>query len=244
MDPRLTSILELQEVMSTQQELEDEYKHIPQRRDEIQQSLQSLEDEIKQAQERLKNYQAEQKTAEMELKQGQENRVKKEAQIFSLKTTKEVQATQSEIENIDRKNTRLEEKSLELMENIEKTQAEIETKKEKLEKKKESFDKEIKDLEKAEKDIGPQLEEARENTKEIANRLQPNLYQKFLRVFKGRNGLAIAADNEGHCDACNVKLTPRLVQMAKRGQDIVQCEGCSRFLFWDASLEEDNLDEL
>jgi len=244
MDPRLASILELQEAMATQKEIEDDYEEIPKRRNEIQSTLGSIQQEIEEVQERLKKHEVEQKSTDMELQQGQESRVKKEAQLFSIKSPKELQAVQSEIENLDRKNSRLEEKSLELIDKIEAEKKALKEKKEELDKKEKEFEKEQKELDEREQGLSTQLEEAQNNTQEIANRLAPNLYQKFMRVFKGRNGVAVASANEGYCGACNVQLTPRLIQMAKRGQDIVQCEGCSRFLYWDTSLEEDDLESL
>ncbi len=244
MDPRLVSILELQEAMAAQKEIEDEYEEIPRRRDEINSTLSSVQQEIDNAATRMKEHQVEQKSTDLELKQGQEARVKKEAQLFSIKSPKELQAVQSEIENLDRKNSRLEEKSLELMDKIETEKKHLAEKKQEWEKKEKEFEEELKELDEKEQSLSARLDEAKNQSQDIANRLSPNLYQRFLRVFKGRNGVAVASANDGHCGACNVQLTPRLMQMAKRGQDIVQCEGCSRFLYWNTSLEEDDLESL
>ncbi len=244
MDPRLSSLLELQEEMSIQKELEEEYEEIPRRRKEINECLDNLKAEAKAAEKRFKQHEVEQKTRELELQENQETRVKKEAQLLSIKTNKEYQATLAEIESLDRKNARHEERLLELMDEIEKERQNLEKTRKALEEKEAHFNEELEELDKKEASLNDRVEEARTKTQEVINQVDPNLYRRFKMIFDGKNGVAVATANSEHCGACNMKLTPRLVQLAKRGQDIVICEGCSRFLYWDHSLDEDQITEL
>lgn len=244
MDPRLSSIIELQDVLTEQREIEKEYNEIPRRRQEIQDELQKLEQQVQEAEERYKANEVERSNADLELQKGQESRVRKESQLHTIKNEREYKATLSEIENLDRKNGRLEERILQLMEQLEKDKQFIEEKKQELEKKKEVHQKELDELDEREKELSPRMEEAKAAVDEVSKNMQPDLYNRFLRVFNAMNGQAIAHANEGHCGGCSIQLTPRIMQVAKRGQDIVQCEGCSRFLYWDTSLDEEQLGEL
>ena len=244
MDPRLSKVLELQRVLSVQRDTQLEYEKIPKRRDQILSYIQNLKEEANAAEERFIKHEIEQKNFELELQQGQETRVKKEAQLLSIKNNKEYQATLSEIETLDRKNSRAEEKLIELMDLVEKERKILAEKKQELKDKESGFQQELDELDKQEKASTAQLNEAKTKADEVGELVPPDLYQRFVRVFESKGGVAIATANGGHCGVCNIRLTPRLIQLTKRGQDIVFCEGCARFLYWDASLEEDRLDTL
>jgi len=181
---------------------------------------------------------------ELELQENQAKRMKKESQLFSIKNEKEYQATLSEIESLDRKNTRNEERILELMENVEKDKATLDKNRKELKEKEAEYAKELKDLDERDQSLNERVEAARAATETVRATVSPDLYARFLRVFDGKNGVAIADSNSGHCGECSIRLTPRLMQLAKRGQDIVMCEGCQRFLYWDLELEEESLDAL
>jgi len=221
-----------------------QYEGIPKRQNEIQSFLKNLEEEAKTAEERFKKREIEQKTVELELQEGQGNRVKKEAQLMTIKNNKEYQATLAEIESLDRRNSRNEERIIELMDSLEKERKILQDKKKELEDRRAQFQSELAELGERERGLNGKVEEARRNTERIKARVDPTLFQRFVRVFNGKQGLAIATANGGHCGACNIRLTPRLVQLARRSQDIVICEGCQRFLYWDRSLEEDQFGSL
>ena len=244
MDPRLTSLLELQECLTSQRDLELQYREIPARQEEIQTILNNLEEEANAAQERFKKHEIEQKTLELESQEGQASRVKKEAQLLTIKNNKEYEATLAEIESLDRRNTRNEERMIQLMEEVDKERQILEDKKKELEDRKAGFQDELSKLEKKGQGLNNEVEKARSETEKIKERVDASLFQRFVRVFHGKQGIAIASANGGHCGACCMRLTPRLIQLAKRGQDIVVCEGCQRFLYWDAALEEDQLGSL
>ncbi len=244
MDPRLTSLLELQEAMSEQKELEDEFNHIPKRRNEILSIINNLKQEAQDLEESIKSNEIEQKNRELELQENQSLRVKKEAQLHSIKSEKEYNATISEIENLDRKNARSEEIMLEMMDKIENEKKQLTEKKQEIENAETKYQEELKSLDEKESTLAHRVEQAQAKSNDIINQIDPNLYRRFKMVFDAKGGVALASANDGHCGMCSMKLTPRLVHLAKRGQDIVVCEGCSRFLYWDNSLEEDQVTEL
>lgn len=244
MDPRLSAIIELQQVLSEQRDIQAEYDRIPARRAEIDAVLGAVREEIARTEEEIKQREIERNSCEMELKNGQETRVKKESQLHAIKNEKEYKATVSEIETLDRKNTRLEEKTIALMEGVDTLRKTLEEKQAELERKKASFEDELRELDNRESTLTPRMEEAKTSVDQVVKRVRPDLYRRFLTVFEGKQGQAIATANDGHCGMCNMRLTPRVMQIAKRGQDIVQCESCARFLYWDQSLEEEQLGAL
>lgn len=244
MDPRLSAIIELQDVLAVQRSIEKEYNEIPKRRSEIEETLQALRDQIQQAEERLKANEIERSTSDLDLKKAQELRVRKESQLQTIKNDKEYQATTTEIANLDKRNNRLEERLIELMELIENDQKVIEEKKKALAEKELSFQDELTALDKEEKSLSPRMEEAKTAVDKITVTIPNDLASKFKIIFNGKSGIAIASANTGFCSVCNIRLTPRIMQLAKRSQDLVHCEGCSRFLYWASEKEEEFIGEL
>lgn len=244
MDPRLSAIIELQDVLGEQREIELEYSSIPKRRNEIDEELQTVRTKIEKAENRLKENEVERSTSDLDLKKAQELRVRKESQLQTIKSDKEYQATTAEIANLDKRNSRLEERIIELMEQIEADQKVIEELNVKLKEKEDSYKDELKALDEEEKSLSPRMNEAKSAVEAIQENISPDLISKFKVIFQGKNGVAIASANEGFCSVCNIRLTPRIMQLAKRSQDLVHCEGCSRFLYWASEKEEEFIGEL
>ena len=55
----------------------------------------------------------------------------------------------------------------------------------------------------------------------------------FERVFKARQGIAVATARDGHCTICHVRLRPQVYNTILRNDDIVQCDHCQRVLYYD-----------
>lgn len=244
MDPRLSLLLELQSVHSEQKEIEDDYQVVPKRRQEIENLLSSIEQTKDEAEKRVTEQEKELHDRELDLKSNQETRAKKEAQLMTIKNEREYQASLAEIESLDRKNARNETRIVELMEGIEKDKKLVENKNEELDQKREQFKEELERLKERESHLLERLEEAKSTTKSVAEKISPDIYQRFIRIYNTRGGLAVVPANTGHCGGCNIKLTPRLMQLVSRGQDLVQCECCNRFLYWEQKQEIDDLSEL
>jgi uncharacterized protein len=61
---------------------------------------------------------------------------------------------------------------------------------------------------------------------------RPHL-ELFERVFKARQGIAVAPAVDGHCSVCHVRLRPQVYNTILRNDDIVQCDHCQRVLYFE-----------
>jgi predicted nucleic acid-binding Zn-ribbon protein len=55
---------------------------------------------------------------------------------------------------------------------------------------------------------------------------------KFERILKSKNGIGIVPVVQDSCDGCHMKIPPQLIGRVRRGQDLVACLNCSRFLYF------------
>ena len=55
----------------------------------------------------------------------------------------------------------------------------------------------------------------------------------FYRVSEARQGLAMVRITDAVCSACNVRLRPQVFSEVKRGDALLNCDSCRRFLYYD-----------
>ncbi|RMG48722.1 MAG: hypothetical protein D6718_01395 [Acidobacteria bacterium] len=73
---------------------------------------------------------------------------------------------------------------------------------------------------------------------EITRRLDPLYLRRFEIVFKARDGVAMAAIENSACSACHVRLRPQVINLARRGEDLVTCDSCRRILYVPAAMDD------
>jgi len=60
-------------------------------------------------------------------------------------------------------------------------------------------------------------------------------------VRKLRRGVAVAEAVDGRCSQCHMSLRLQFFQDLKRGEQMMQCESCSRILFYNPPQSIENL---
>lgn len=55
--------------------------------------------------------------------------------------------------------------------------------------------------------------------------------RQFENLARLRDGVAMAAIENGACSACHVRLRPQVISLVRRGEDLITCESCARILY-------------
>lgn len=79
--------------------------------------------------------------------------------------------------------------------------------------------------------VNGRLEELTGQREEIVEQLPAPFVQRFDTIIKKRNGIVMARVEGGACSACHVRLRPHLINLVRRGTDLISCESCRRFLY-------------
>ncbi|OLC35596.1 MAG: hypothetical protein AUH81_09845 [Candidatus Rokubacteria bacterium 13_1_40CM_4_69_5] len=67
----------------------------------------------------------------------------------------------------------------------------------------------------------------------LARELPRGVLGDYERILKARGGLAVVAvSSTAVCGGCRVGIRPQAVQELRAAQDLLHCESCGRFLFW------------
>src|SRR6185436_11338356 len=154
-------------------------------------------------------------------------------QLMEVKTNREYQAMQHEIETAQSDLGGVEEKVLERMveadtiaADVKKAEAALAAQQKVIEAKKKTLTEDLA-IEEA------NLAKATESRAALVKDVEPRLMALFEQVARVRKGIAITtATRDGLCALCHVRLRPPVFQQVRHNDSIIQCESCQRVLYW------------
>ena len=80
------------------------------------------------------------------------------------------------------------------------------------------------------------LEKTSTDRAQIAAQVSAPVLALFERVSKHRKGLAMSEARDGLCTQCHVRLRPQVYNELRRNESVMQCESCSRILYFIAPV--------
>jgi predicted nucleic acid-binding Zn-ribbon protein len=84
---------------------------------------------------------------------------------------------------------------------------------------------------------GERLAQLRALREDLCRELPGDVLRRFDGLFRVRGGIAVARVDKDSCAACHVRLRPQVLNLARRGEELVTCESCRRILYVDDSDE-------
>ncbi len=239
--PDLQLAVRLQELDNRVTELTREISSLPKHIAEIEKKLESHTRKLDADRAALSANQTDRKKTEGEIQLQEQKISKLRGQMMDAKTNDQYRAFQNEIEFCEKEIRRAEDHILELMGESE------------------PLDKNVKAAELALKDEKAQVEgekqQARARTAEdkkaldeinqerarIVAQMNANVYRQYERIRKGRRGLAIAEAVDGRCSACHMTIRLQFFQDLKKGDQVMNCESCSRILYCNPPVAVEDL---
>lgn len=232
--PEIQLLIDIQELDVELQKLKARINTLPQKLAEINASV---EEQHKQEVALKRKYEEtikERRRKEMDLKDAEEKKQKYLSQQLSVKTNKEMQALQHEIELIEQKIDNLEDEILKLLDEEEELNTKIHQEKEKtklVEEKAEAESRKIKEeIEKLKQEYQTLSKKRKEMIAQITDELR-DFYNEFHKRYLGE--LVVPVVN-GSCGGCFMQLLPQRLVQIHLGQEIVFCDRCHRLLAYDA----------
>jgi uncharacterized protein len=188
------------------------------------QKLDTLEEEIK----KLK-IAANQK--EVELSDREEHVKKLEVKKDAVKTAKESTAIEHEFEKAKADIETIEEDALVLLDTIEEKEKMFTSLQSELQSQEEQSVKDINGLKERINNSDKTLEENQNKFNELAEELSSNVKSRFLKLIKSQSGKGIAKLQGEICGACNFQIPFYLIQDVSRGDKVITCTNCGRYLY-------------
>jgi predicted nucleic acid-binding Zn-ribbon protein len=187
--------------------------------------------EISSSSEALKKLKNDSKTGELNLLEIDTKIKKLDAQQYTLKNQKEVDALNNELTALKSEKNNLEESLIGLIDNVENCESRLKI-----------LSEELIDLEKqSDSDISvleTKIEEHKKNIMGIKSEfdllvksLNQQYFQRFQKLLGSKGGKAIVLVNKEVCAGCNFSIPASLANDCGNDLKVVNCTNCGRFLY-------------
>ena len=153
-------------------------------------------------------------------------------QLMEVKTNKEYQAMQKEMSVAEQEISDFETRMLERMEEADGLAIELKAAQAALAAEQAEVSSERKALDNERGTVADDLKTVSEDRARTAALVSAETLALFERVAQGRRGLAMAEARDGLCTVCHVRLRPQVFNEARRNAGIVQCDSCTRILYF------------
>jgi len=230
--PDLKLLIQLQELDSAAERLRRRMADIPAAQAALDSRLADLTGAVASVRERIAVSQASRREIEKDLAAVQTRLSKYKDQLMEVKTNKEYHAMQTEITAAEAVVRREEDRLLERMEEAETLGAELKAAEAALKTGQVDLARNRQQMDTDRMTTEQDLEKANAERAQVAASVSAAALALFERVSTHRRGLAMSEARDGLCTQCNVRLRPQVYNELRRNESVMQCESCSRILYF------------
>ncbi len=232
MHPDLQHLIHLQELDLAAERHRRRVTDIPVLQSALDARLAARTDALEAVKARIAASQTARREVEKDLAAVQARLSKFKNQLMEVKTNREYQAMQKEMSVAEQEISDLETRMLERMEEADALAIELKTAQAALSSEQAEIARERQALDRERTTVDDDLKRVSEERVRTAALVGPEVLALFDRVAHGRRGVAMAEARDGLCTVCHVRLRPQVFNQARRNTDIVQCDSCTRILYF------------
>jgi predicted nucleic acid-binding Zn-ribbon protein len=194
------------------------------------QELAGRREEFEKIEKGLEDAQRERRRLESSIEDKTQLLAKYRAQLDTVKTNKEYQSLQHEIEVTRENVSRAEDKLLELLDKSERDQRDLDERRRALAQMEDDGARADAEAKARARDVDVQLVEVNEKRKRLIAELSQRVRAEYERLFERYNGAAFAVAAGGVCQGCFVNVPAQIVAELRAGDRLYRCESCGRFI--------------
>ncbi len=157
--------------------------------------------------------------------------VKSNEKLRMVKTNKEYQLFLREVDDNKKRKDALETELIEHLDEKEKMEGIVQESQKEYLLLEAQIDSEQKEIEKKTIEDREMLDEHLENQAKIGKTLDPSLMNRFNKISKMNQGLAVVNVKGEVCMGCFMNIPPQLYIEVQRGKSLISCPQCSRILY-------------
>jgi predicted nucleic acid-binding Zn-ribbon protein len=229
--PELAILIRLQGIDLELRKINEEKSSVPKHLEDLQEHLSSKEAELKELNERITEIQKRKVDVEDEFELENVRLGKSQKKLFSLKTNREYQALQKEINETKKANAAREDEILTIMEETNSLQEEIKGKKQQVKQDRKEIKAEQKRIKELQARLNAKIAALTEDREAVSKDISPDLLAKYDFLKDRRDCVAVAAVTDGVCSACNMNIPPQLYNELLRDEKILTCPSCQRLIY-------------
>jgi predicted nucleic acid-binding Zn-ribbon protein len=227
----LEQLLVLQDRQQKIRQIENEIRNLPLQRKHLESQLAESVANLEAIKLKARQVEVDRKKLELDVGTRNGSIARLKTQQYQTRKNDEFQAMGNEIHRYEDEIRKLEDQELELMEQGDKLKVEVTAEEKKTAATKDSISRQMNDLGEKSKALETRLQELAKERKELAEKMDEDLLNRFERLFASKGDAAIVSVEHGVCTGCHMKLTTATVKAVEAGKEIVNCEQCGRILY-------------
>lgn len=239
----LSSLIALQGIDTKLSEIEMLRGDLPLLVGGLRKEVDDLRDEIEADQKLAGSLGGEKSDLTNELALNSEKLKKFQDQLYKATSNKEYEATSAQIDfceqEISRIKTRITEVELKVLE----LEEGLKPKEERLTALLADFSEREKELQEKVLETSKEEDELRIQRDRVLPLIRKDVINKYERIRKAKNGLAVAVVVKDSCGGCFNQIPPQIVIELRKRDHIRTCEFCGRILYYDQAADSENLKE-
>lgn len=232
MHPDLGLVRELQDLDRRITELTREINYLPKHIAEIESRLDAHRKKLEADRAALAANQKERKRQEDDVKVWEQKISKLRDQMSEAKTNEQYWAFQHEIEFAQTEIRKIEDRILDRMTEAESLEKNVKSAEASLQQEAAEVETEKRQAHDRTEADRAELAAAQKRRAALAKSLTAKTLALYERIRPTRNGVAVAAAQDGRCMACNVVLRLAYYQQVRTGPEVYSCEACGRILYY------------
>ena len=230
--PDLQHLIHLQEIDSGIERTKRRIVEIPAAQQALESRSAAHAAAVQAVKDRIASTSANRREIEKEVAGVQGRLSKYKDQLMAVKTNKEYQAMQTEITTAEGLVRSYEDRLLDLMQLSENESADLRAAEAEMKSEQAAIASEQKALEAEKATRQSELERLTSERAAVMKEISADALTVFARVAHGRKGVAVAEAKDGLCTVCHVRLRPQVFNEVRRNESIIQCDSCTRILYY------------
>lgn len=209
-------------------------KEIPKQMATKQQTMDALRENLRQTEQGLKQKKIDQKLKETELKQIENKIASLQSKRWQLKTNKELEALQHEIEFQEKNKDDVQTTIIEYMMSEDDDQEKLQELRQRNRQEGGILAKELAELQRRHDDVSAKRQRVVTEREALSRNLPEGLRKKYFLLLKRKEHIAISVIHGEACSLCGLRIIPQNIMEVRSMIEIRFCTGCNRILIYPA----------
>ena len=237
MNQTLEQLIKLQEIDHRLLEIKDFMGDLPLTVETQEKELATMESDNEGKQNRITEIEKEMRHYEREIEDMNTHMVKYKDQLYLVKSNKEYDSLNHEIDHMKTKISESETQLLNLIEEKDTLEEIVKLNTGKMESITVALSSNKVELKSAIAETQQEQEKLEKNRSNLYNDIESIKLNAYERISQSREGVGMVSIIEKSCGGCYSQLPPQIVIEIKKSVDIITCPNCSIMLFWDGAVE-------
>lgn len=230
--PIIEKLLILQDRDKKLRLLRVELKRAPLERQQLEARMAGTSKALEDARHKGKQIEVERKDLETQVKQKRDQIARYQTQKFQTRKNDEFQALSHEIERAEADIRKLEDRELDLMEAAEQQKASVAAAEKEAATAKSAVTSQLADLDTKVQTLEKQAADLEAERARLIEGVDEDTVDTYNHLIKNKGDNPVVGLEHGICGGCHMKVTPSTLSKVRAKLSVVNCENCSRMLYW------------